>query len=178
MSTRPRSASWFVSLLAICAPASVCLPDAAPSTATLSSALIPDSHLGDWSGTNRLWLTDPDNPFRSEATIECRADGIDYTWAKGDTEHQGTIHLHGQPAALRLHIEDTFHAPAGMDLHGYTTDGVLRTYGTYEAGPGQPEWGWILELDWRNPEAFVMRMFNVVPGMGPVPAVVLSASRD
>ena len=149
--------------------------EAAPTS--FAAAMIPESHHGSWAGPNRLWMHDPTQPFRSDGTIECTAEGIQYTWSKDDTEHRGTIRLHGQPAALRLALEDTFHAPTAMNLYGHLEDGVVRTYGTYGAGPDQPEWGWILELDWRDPEALVLRMFNVVPDVGAVPAVVLHGTR-
>ena len=143
-----------------------------------ASIVIPESHHGSWSGTNRLWVTDPKNPFRSDGQIECSADGIDYTWSYEDKEQRGSMRLHGQPAALRMAFEDTFHAGPGMGLNGHMADGVLRAHGTYEAGPGHPEWGWIIELDWRDPDAFVLRMFNVMPEIGPVHAVVLHGTRS
>ncbi|MEM7307710.1 MAG: hypothetical protein AAF682_13610 [Planctomycetota bacterium] len=139
--------------------------------------MIPSTHHGSWTGPNRLWMTDPDRPFRSDGALECAADGIAYTWAHDGAEHRGTLRLHGQPAALRVAFQDTFHAASEMTLHGRLADGVLRAYGTYDAGPDQPEWGWVLELDWRDPEAFLLRMFNVVPQVGAVPAVVLHGAR-
>jgi len=139
--------------------------------------MIPTSHHGSWAGSNRLWITDPTNPFRSDGTIECTAEGIDYAWSQDGKEQHGTIQLHGQPAALRMSFKDTYHAGDGMTMHGHVVDGVVRAFGTYGAGPEQPEWGWIIELDWRDPEAFVLRMFNVVPEVGAVPAVVLRGTR-
>lgn len=149
----------------------------ATSASGAAALAIPESHHGAWKGPNRLWTTDPKKPARSDGAITVMKDGIDYRWSLGEKEHQGKIRLHGQAAALRLTLEDTFHSPKEMNLHGHLADGVIRTYGTYGAGPGQPEWGWILELDWRDPEAFVLRMFNVVPGHGVVPAVVLDGAR-
>lgn len=142
-----------------------------------STLAMPTSHHGRWTGPNRLWVMDPNEPLRSDGTIECTAEGIDYTWSYEGKEQSGTIRLHGQPAALRIAFQDTFHSPKPMALHGHRTEGVVRSYGTYGAGPDQPEWGWILELDCRDPEALVLRMFNVVPGVGPVPAVVLHGAR-
>lgn len=157
----------------------IAISNAAGATPTSPEpSMIPKSHHGSWTGPNRLWVTDPENPFRSDGTIECTEDGIDYTWSKDDKEHHGSIRLHGQPAALRIAFKDTFHAGSEMALHGHVVDGVMRTFGTYGAGPGQPEWGWIIELDWRDPEALVLRMFNVMPKVGSVPAVVLSGTRS
>ena len=152
-------------------------PPRSEGSAAATAKLIPEGHHGAWAGPNRLWGRDPKQPSRSDGAIECSADGIEYTWSQGDKSHRGKIRLHGQPAALRMSFEDTFHSPSEMNLHGSLADGVVRTYGTYAAGPEQPEWGWIIELDWRDPEAFTLRMFNVVPKVGAVPAVVLAGKR-
>jgi hypothetical protein len=154
------------------------MPEPARPVADNASTLLPESHHGAWSGINRLWGPELKDPERSEGTIQCTDKGIEYTWSKGGKKHSGTISLHGQPAALRLAFEDTYHAGKGMTLHGHVAGGVVRGYGTYATGPGRPEWGWIIELDTRDPESLVFRMFNVVPGMGPVPAVVLHGKRS
>ena len=86
--------------------------------------------------------------------------------------------MHGQPGALRASYHDSFHAGAGMGMNGYGQDGVVRLFGTYDAGADQPEWGWQIELDSRDPEAFVLRMFNVLPDVGPVHAVVFEGKRE
>ena len=173
-------ALWLAATVALALAVSLTMaftvaPEAATPQAT--TPMIPKSHHGSWAGPNRLWLMDPDKPFRSDGTIECTAEGIDYTWSKEGKQHRGSLRIHGQPEALRIAFKDTFHAGTGMDLNGHLEDRVIRTYGTYGAGPDQPEWGWILELDWRDPEALVMRMFNVVPKVGAVPAVVLQGTR-
>lgn len=139
--------------------------------------MIPTTHHGRWSGENRLWLDGPGAPARCQAAMTCTADGVDIRWSHADKEHSGSLRLHGQPAALRLAFQDSFHAATEMSLHGTHESGLVVARGTYEAGPGHPEWGWIIELDWRDPDALVLRMFNVVPGEGPVLAVLLTATR-
>jgi|GEM_PF-1251425 len=138
---------------------------------------LPATHHGRWQGPNRLWIIDPNKPERSDGTVEVADTTIRYSWARGDKKHQGTIELAGQPEALRCDWHDDFHATDTMSLHGFQREGIVHLYGTYPAGDDQPEWGWQIELDTRDREAFVIRMFNVVPGEGPMPAVVLHASR-
>lgn len=137
---------------------------------------IPDTHLGDWNGPNRLWMMDPDEPSRSEGTIMTTGNVVQYTWSYEDKKHEGKIEFAGQPGALRAAWVDTFHAAEGQGLHGFAVDGVMRLFGTYPAGDGV-EWGWQIEIDTRDREAFALKMFNVVPTVGPVPAVALLAAR-
>lgn len=144
---------------------------------TPTEIALPDTHHGNWAGPNRLWIFDPTTPDRSDGTVEVAAKTVRYTWSRGDKAHEGVIELAGQPAALRCDWTDTFHAGNGMTLNGYEREGVVYLYGTYPVGEGQPEWGWQIQLDARDREAFVMRMFNVVPGHGPMPAVVLYGTR-
>ncbi|MEM9064786.1 MAG: hypothetical protein AAGB51_04785 [Planctomycetota bacterium] len=139
-------------------------------------ALLPSSHAGAWAGPNRLWVMDPDKPFRSDGTLAVEGDQVTYTWSHKGVGHTGVLRLSGQPAALRGDWTDTWHAKEEMVFHGYQHEGVVRLFGTYPAGDG-PDWGWQLQLDARDPEAFVLRMFNVIPGIGPVPAVVLDGTR-
>jgi hypothetical protein len=138
---------------------------------------IPTTHHGAWSGPNRLWMFDPDTPDRGDGTLEVAATTVRYTWTRGEKTHQGELDLAGQPEALRGEWTDDFHAAKGMTLHGFQREGVVHLYGTYPAGQGQPDWGWQIELDARDREAFTLRMFNVVPGEGPMPAVVLHGTR-
>ena len=98
-----------------------------------------------------------------------------YSWAYEGKPQTGTLELRGQPAALRASWSDTFHAKEPFTLHGFEDAGVVRLFTTYDAG--DECWGWRIELDFRDPEACTMRMFNVVPGLGAVPAVVLNGAR-
>lgn len=140
-------------------------------------SLLPGSHHGSWKGSNRLWVMDPDKPFRSAGTVQGTGDEVRYTWTHEDRSQTGVIRLSGQPAALRADWTDTWHAKDGMTLHGFRREGVVQLFGTYPDGQGG-SWGWQIEIDARDPESFVLRMFNVIPDLGPVPAVVLSATRE
>lgn len=138
--------------------------------------MIPSSHHGSWKGENRLWLEDPRAPERSEGELELGAGSLRYAWQFRGAPQSGAIELSGPPSSLRADWKDSWHARDGMLLHGYLADGVLSLYGTYPAGDG-PAWGWRIELDVRDPEHAVMRMFNVEPAGAIVPAVDLRGSR-
>ncbi|QDV04739.1 hypothetical protein Poly30_02320 [Planctomycetes bacterium Poly30] len=119
---------------------------------------------------------DPDKPDRSEGAITASGNAVLYRWSHGGKEHNGKMEFAGQPAALRASWVDTFHAAEGLTLHGFLQHGVMHLFGTYPAGNGV-EWGWQIEVDTRDRESFGLRMFNVVPAEGPVPAVALLATR-
>ena len=144
-------------------------------TPALPSAFLPSSHHGAWSGPNRLWIMDPTAPSRSTGAMTATGVSLRYSWAHEGAAHAGSIDLKGQPAAMQAIWRDSFHAKDPITLHGCTDAGVIRLYTTYDAG--DESWGWQIELDARDPESLVMRMFNVMPGLGAVPAVVLHGSR-
>ena len=145
------------------------------SDAAATDSLLPTSHHGSWNGDNRLWITDPAKPFRSAGTVELSGGSLRYTWSHRERSHTGELALKGPPAALAATWSDSFHATDPFTLHGYRDSGVVRLFTTYDAG--ETTWGWQIELDLRDPEACTMRMFNVIPEIGAVPAVVLHATR-
>jgi hypothetical protein len=138
--------------------------------------MIPASHHGAWRGPNRLWLEDPATPERSQGTLEASSASLSYTWSFRGAEQTGKIALSGPAGSLRANWTDTFHAKDGMVLHGRLLDGEIVLYGTYGAGEG-PDWGWRIEIDGRDPEHLVLRMFNLEPEGAPAPAVDLRGAR-
>ena len=138
--------------------------------------MIPSTHHGSWRGPNRLWLEDPTVPQRSAGTLEATEAALSYTWSFQGAEQRGEIALSGPAGALRANWTDTFHAKEGVVLHGRSLDGQILVYGTYGGGDG-PDWGWRIEIDSRDPEHLVMRMFNLPPSGPPVPAVDLHGAR-
>jgi len=136
---------------------------------------LPETHHGVWAGPNRLWVMDPDIPLRSEGTIDVDADRIEYNWSHQGQPQRGRMTISGQPAALAIDWTDTFHAPAGMTLHGLFLHDRIKTYGTYAGG--SESWGWQIEIDAQDRESFFIRMYNVIPGVGPVAAVILHGKR-
>ena len=142
---------------------------------TSTGVSLPATHHGAWTGSNRLWVMDPANPIRSDGAITVGARSIGYTWSHEGKAHSGVLEIKGQPAALGATWSDSFHAAEPFTLHGTLEGAVMRLFTTYDAG--DECWGWQIELDFRDPEACVLRMFNVMPGLGPVPAVVLQGAR-
>jgi hypothetical protein len=137
--------------------------------------VIPASHHGTFRGPNRLWFEGP-SPDRCEGTIESTASNLRYTWSfRGKPQH-GEMELAGPAGALRCSWKDTWHAEQGMVLHGHARDGEVILYGTYPAGNG-PEWGWRIDIDARDPEHLLLRMFNLEPDGAPVLAVDLRGGR-
>lgn len=143
--------------------------------AMLEQVALSTAHRGAWSGTNRLWITDPTTPFDSDGTLEIAERTISYTWSHDGTPHAGTIVIKGQPGALAASWTDSFHAVEPFTLHGRLDGDVLRLYTTYDAG--EATWGWIIELDTGADDACTLGMFNVMPGLGVVPAVLLDGRR-
>ena len=139
--------------------------------------MIPSTHHGSWRGRNSLWLEPGKPPAVSEATMEAGADLLSWRWSFDGGAREGSLRLFGPAPSLRAQFADTFHAAAGLALHGFVREGRLMLYGTYATGEGQPEWGWRLELDWADPGALVLRMFNLEPSGVEEIAVDLRAGR-
>ncbi len=149
------------------------------NTSPRSQVSLPTSHHGTWRGENRLWIMDPDKPFLSDGTIEIGERIVRYTWSHEGKPQTGELTLKGQPGALKATWTDTFHAQEPFTLHGFLESSaesdLLRLFTTYDAG--EATWGWIIELDFRTPSTCTMRMSNVMPGLGAVPAVLLEGTR-
>jgi len=136
--------------------------------------MIPSSHHGSWKGPNRLWFEDPSKPERSDGSLEVSAAKVAYTWSFKDSPEKGEIELFGPAGSVRAGWTDSWHAKKCMTLHGCFAEGCLVLYGTYGE---EQEWGWRIELDTRDPEHFVMRMFNLMPDGDIAPAVDLRGAR-
>lgn len=138
------------------------------------------SLVGEWVGTNRVWLM-PGEPVRESATAVSIAlaarDGFvtfRYTWAD-----------EGQPQDGLLIVRNTA-APGGTDmvwLDSWHTggqfmvfqseadrDGRISALTSYPAPPG-PDWGWRIELAAETSDEFVIRMYNIPPGENEMLAV-------
>jgi hypothetical protein len=124
--------------------------------------MIPESHRGSWAGPNRLWL-EPGTPVhRSEGTLTVTGTELTYTWSYQGAPHHGRLQWFGPLGSMRAEWQDTWHNTGGSTYHGRAGEGTADFYGTYPAGDG-PEWGWRISLDWRDPEHFLVRMYNLVP---------------
>lgn len=128
--------------------------------------------VGQWSGANKLWFMPSEPAFDSEtrAEVSLAAGGhflaLRYEWAHEGTPHQGFLLIGEDTSAGRCDAAwvDSFHnshrlVPCTGPL---STDGVLRATGSYPAPPG-PDWGWRIELSVPQPDALLLRMFNIMP---------------
>lgn len=140
-------------------------------------AMIPASHHGRFAGSNRLWFMPGTPAHVSDGALIVAADRVSVRWAYEGAAKEGELVLSGPAPSCRGDFTDTFHAAAGMVLHGHARGGAVHLYGTYPAGDGSPDWGWRIVLDWCDPDRFGLRMFNVLPDGTEVLAVDLFGAR-
>lgn len=140
--------------------------------------MIPSSHHGRFSGSNRLWFKAGTPAHVSDGTLIVAADRVSIRWAYKDTPKEGELVLSGPPQSCRGDFTDTFHAASGLITHGYVQGSAVRLFTTYSAGDGSPAWGWRIVLDWYDPDHFSFRMFNVLPDGREALAVDLSGARE
>jgi len=128
--------------------------------------------VGEWSGTNRLWLM-PDDPAREsriEASIELVAGGafasIRYTWEDEGRAHDGLLVVRNapEPGPEDIFWVDSFHTAGGsMTFRGEADpDGRIVAVGSYAAPPG-PDWGWRIALKTDADEGLRIVMHNITP---------------
>jgi hypothetical protein len=128
--------------------------------------------VGEWSGTNRLWLT-PDDPARESettASIALAARGacatIRYTWADGGEAQDGVllVRIAPEPSPLDMVWIDSWHTGgAFMEFRGEEDrDGAMSALGSYAAPPG-PDWGWRIVLDADGEAGIRITMYNITP---------------
>ncbi len=140
--------------------------------------MIPTSHHGHFSGTNRLWFMPGTPAHVSAGTLTVSADRVSVRWAHDGKPKEGELVLSGPRPACRGNFTDTFHAESGLVLHGYAQGSAVYLYCTYPAGDGSPDWGWRIVLDWYAPDQLSFRMFNVLPDGQEALAVDLCGSRE
>lgn len=125
--------------------------------------MIPATHHGTFTGTNRLWF-EPGTPAHvSDGTLTVSADRVAVRWAFKDEPKEGQVVLRGPAPACRGDFTDTFHAATTLVLNGRQDGSSVLLYTTYPAGEGLPDWGWRIVMDWCAPDQFSLRMFNVLP---------------
>ena len=125
--------------------------------------MIPSTHHGQFSGSNRLWFMPGTPAHVSEGTLIVTADRVSVRWAHEGVQKEGEIVLSGPGPSCRGDFTDTFHATTTLVLNGYVEGSAVRLFCTYPAGDGSPSWGWRIVLDWYDPDHFSLRMFNVLP---------------
>ncbi len=128
--------------------------------------------VGQWHGTNNLWLA-PDQPARiseSTATIRLAANGhfavIEYAWADEGRAQDGLLMV-GQEspsAAVTAAWVDSWHmGDKIMHCRGTVgSQGAVSVQGAYAAPPG-PDWGWRISIRPETDHRFAFEMFNITP---------------
>jgi cytidine deaminase len=136
--------------------------------------------VGEWTGTNRLWLT-PDDPVResdSTASVTLEAHGacaiIKVTWAEEGQPQEGVLVVRTQtePGDVDVVWMDSWHMSDRFMLCRAENEDPdsLSVLGSYAAPPG-PDWGWRIVLRAGGPDAFGILMTNITPQGQEVPAV-------
>lgn len=114
----------------------------------------------------------------SDGALVVAADRVSVRWAHDGSPKKGEILLRGPGPSCRGDFTESFHAADGLVLHGNVQGSSVLLFTTYPAGPGLPDWGWRIVLDWCDPDHFSVRMFNVLPDGREALAVDLRAARQ
>lgn len=128
--------------------------------------------VGDWHGTNKLWVR-PGEPMRESETRAAVALvagsgylSIRYTWSDKGEPQDGELLLRLAPdlGDTDMVWVDSWHqAPAFMPLRGVERSPEHRVaLGSYAAGSGPP-WGWRIAVTAEAADRFVLRMYNLTP---------------
>lgn len=153
----------------------------------MSALAVLTSLIGEWQGTNHLWLS-PEEPVRkseSSATISSLAQAqfseMRYSWADEGQAQEGRLIL-GQAAGQKTvqavwfdtwHIRDQF-----MVCEGQVEDaGTVRIQGSYDAPLG-PDWGWQITIKPSDKDTFRFLMHNISPEGEKMLAVEVTYSRQ
>src|SRR5262249_26986238 len=127
---------------------------------------------GQWTGTNRLWLT-PGEPVRessTEMTVALVAQGkfatFQYTWADDGKPQDGLLLLEHDPQSGEASATwvDSWHMQDNaMFFQGKANEqGVLSLKGSYAAPPGR-DWGWQINIVPNPDGTFKIAMLNISP---------------
>jgi hypothetical protein len=136
--------------------------------------------VGQWSGSNKVWLS-PDAPAReSDVTASvglAAGDGfavITYDWQDEGKPQDGMLLIRVAPDGSPPDMVwiDSWHTGGKfMDFRGEELpDGRLSARGSYEAPPG-PDWGWRIALSTDESGALKILMDNITPDGQEAPAV-------
>jgi hypothetical protein len=126
---------------------------------------------GKWRGRTKLIVP---NEEERESSIRLRVRRfagesfirIGYRWKYDGQEQDGLLALCLEMRKERWvgvwadswHMSNTF-----MQLEGRL--GIpIELKGSYEAGPGQPHWGWRIQIDPASSRSLTIKMWNVTPG--------------
>ena len=142
--------------------------------------------VGDWTGTNRLWL-DPKAPAQesdatASVTLEARGQfaTIRYTWAYDGDQCEGMllVRLVDTPTKADVVWIDSWHMRNEfLVMRPDAVEGaIVSALGSYPAPPG-PDWGWRITLHSENPDVLLIAMHNITPDGEEAPAVEIALKR-
>ena len=130
------------------------------------------SLVGNWHGSNRLWLSPEEPVWESEtsATVSLEALGkflvVNYTWAVNGEPQEGLLLLgqESQDKPVKAVWVDSWHMGEVMMLCDgeVSPDGTVWVKGNY-AAPHGPDWGWKITLEARAAYTFRLVMDNITP---------------
>jgi hypothetical protein len=140
--------------------------------------------LGNWKGSNRLWLSPDDPALVSEgrAAIETAAQGqhliVRYWWRYDGREQDGVLLVALDKPDVTAVWADSWHMARDLMMCTVddSADSVLSVSGSYAAPPG-PDWGWRISVQLES-GSLALRMFNIPPGAEEVPAVEANYTRS
>jgi hypothetical protein len=134
--------------------------------------LLQGKLLGEWMGTNQLWLSPGERPHESKSTAfvstaaQSQFINIAYTWAIENEPQDGLIICRseiGEESSRSVWL-DSWHMRNEIMLCKATMDekGVVSLKGSYPAPPGT-DWGWRIEIGHLDNSSFEIRMINITP---------------
>lgn len=127
--------------------------------------------VGQWSGSNRLWVMpgDPVRESKASATVVSSGSAlalITYTWEYEGKAQAGTlaVRTNSEAGDVEVVLMDSWHtANKFMLFHGdEDNQGLVAVRGSYPAPPG-PNWGWRIVVEASSADAFCVRMYNITP---------------
>jgi Protein of unknown function (DUF1579) len=127
---------------------------------------------GNWSGTNRLQVSESELPEDSPSTaivtpvLAKRFVRIDYTWAYHEKPQEGSflIGYEAKTDRASAHWIDSWHmSNMVMVCSGIVSEnGGINVLGSYAAPPG-PDWGWRVIIGPEDGQRLSVVMFNIDP---------------
>ena len=142
--------------------------------------------VGEWSGTNRLWLTptDPARESKTSGTIALAAGTgfvtINYKWEYDGKPQDGLLIVRNaaEPSPEDMSWIDSFHTGGKFMMFRGEEDreGRIAALTSYAAPPG-PDWGWRIVVEAENADRVRIIMYNITPDGDEALAVEIDCSR-
>lgn len=126
---------------------------------------------GNWSGTNRLhtpWIKEnPISKSESVCSVETAAINkflkIEYTWIHEEKPQAGLLLIGNEKDSVKAVWIDSWHnGDKFMNCEGNVEGSSIKIKGFYSV-PDHPDWGWKMEIKFKNETSFKIIMHNVTP---------------